>query len=42
VVGITGLSDHFRKIFSMVGITKLARLFDSREEAIEALSDSTG
>jgi anti-anti-sigma factor len=40
VVGITGLSGHFKKIFEMVGITKLARLFDSREEAVKALSDS--
>ncbi len=40
VVGITGLSGHFKKIFGMVGITKLARPFDSREEAVEVLSDS--
>jgi anti-anti-sigma factor len=40
VVGITGLSGHSKKIFGMVGITKLAKLYDSREEAIEALSVS--
>lgn len=40
VVGITGLSGHFTKIFGMVGITKLAKLYDSREEAVKALSDS--
>ena len=36
-VGITGLSDHFQKIFNMVGITKFARIFATREEAIENL-----
>jgi len=41
VVGITGLSDHFKKIFAMVGITRLAGIFDSREEAVKALSVST-
>jgi anti-anti-sigma factor len=40
VVGITGLSGHFKKIFEMVGITKLTRPFDSREEAVEALFHS--
>ena len=35
VVGITGLSTHFKKIFGMMGIAKLAELFDSREEAVE-------
>jgi len=39
VVAITGLSGHFKKIFEMVGITRLARPFESREEALEALSD---
>lgn len=41
VVGITGLSGHFKKIFAMVGITRLAGIFDSREEALKALSVST-
>ena len=36
-VGITGLSDHFQKIFNMVGITKFATIFQTREEALEAL-----
>ena len=40
VVAITGLSGHFKKIFEMVGITKLMRPFESREAAVEALSDS--
>jgi anti-anti-sigma factor len=36
-VGITGLSDHFQKIFNMVGITKFANIFPTKEEALEAL-----
>lgn len=36
-VGITGLSDHFQKIFNMVGITKFASIFPSKEEALAAL-----
>ena len=37
-IGITGLSDHFQKIFKMVGITKFATIHSSVEEGIEALS----
>ena len=37
-VGITGLSDHFKKIFNMVGISKFADIFDSAEEAVAAMS----
>ena len=36
-VAITGLSEHFKKIFNMVGITKFADVFDSMETALEAL-----
>lgn len=36
--GITGLSDHFKKIFNMVDITKFARIYDTIEEALEAMS----
>ncbi len=36
-VGITGLSDHFKKIFKMVGITRFATIYDSVSEAISAL-----
>jgi anti-anti-sigma factor len=36
--GITGLSDHFKKIFNMVGITKFAKIFDSVDAALEAMS----
>jgi anti-anti-sigma factor len=37
-VGITGLSDHFKKIFKMVGITKFADIYSSVSEGIEGLS----
>ena len=37
-IGITGLSDHFKKIFNMVGITKFADIHNSVEEGIAALS----
>lgn len=36
-VGITGLSDHFQKIFNMVGITKFADIFPTKKEALEAM-----
>jgi hypothetical protein len=32
-----GLSAHFTKVFTMVGITKYAQLFTSEAEAIAAL-----
>jgi anti-anti-sigma factor len=37
-IGITGLSDHFKKIFNMVGITKFATIHSSVEEGLAALS----
>ncbi len=37
-IGITGLSDHFKKIFNMVGITKFARICNTREEALAHMS----
>jgi len=36
-IGITGLSDHFKKIFNMVGITKFAKIYNSMEEALGSL-----
>jgi len=36
-VGITGVSDHFAKIFKMVGIAKLARIFGSLDEALASM-----
>ena len=37
-IGITGISDHFKKIFNMVGITKFARIYNTVEEGLESLS----
>ena len=37
-IGITGLSGHFKKIFTMVGITKFARIYNTVEEGLESLS----
>ena len=37
-IGITGVSDHFKKIFSMVGITKFADIHDTVESAIEMMA----
>jgi len=39
-IGITGLSEHFKKIFHMVGITKFAHIHNTMEEAVENLSQS--
>ena len=36
--GITGLSDHFKKIFNMVGITKFAKIYDNVEAALGQMS----
>lgn len=37
-IGITGLSDHFKKIFNMVGISKFAGIYNTVQDAIEAMS----
>jgi anti-anti-sigma factor len=36
-IGITGLSDHFVKIFNMVGITKFANIYSSTDTALEGM-----
>jgi anti-anti-sigma factor len=38
VIGITGLSEHFKKIFSMVGIAKFAAIYNTAEDALAAMS----
>jgi len=38
-ISITGLSEHFKKIFNMVGITKFAKIHNTVEEALESLSE---
>ena len=35
LIAITGISDHFKKIFSMVGITRFAKIYDTVDEALE-------
>ena len=37
-IGIAGISDHFKKIFHMVGITKFAKIYDSAEEALNQMN----
>ena len=37
-INITGLSDHFKKIFHMVGITKFATIYNSLDEALASTS----
>lgn len=37
-ISITGLSDHFKKIFNMVGITKFADIHKDVQSAIAALT----
>ena len=38
VIGITGISDHFKKIIHMVGITKFAKIYDSLDDAVKQMS----
>ncbi len=35
--GITGISDHFKKTFGMIGITRYMTIYDSTEEAIKQM-----
>ena len=37
-IGITGISEHFKKIFNMVGITKFAKIYTTVEVALETLT----
>ncbi len=38
LIGITGISDHFKKIFSMVGITRFAKIYDTVDEALAKMT----
>ena len=40
LVGITGLSDHFEKIFRMVGVSKLATVYKTVKGALNALEEA--
>jgi anti-anti-sigma factor len=37
-IAITGVSDHFKKIFGMVGITRFADIHETVENALEVMS----
>ena len=37
-ISITGLSDHFKKIFNMVGITKFVHIYNSVDDALQSMS----
>jgi len=37
-IGITGLSDHFKKVFNMVGITKFATIYPTLQDALSAMA----
>jgi anti-anti-sigma factor len=37
-ITITGLSNHFKKIFNMVGITKFAQIYNTVDEAVNKMS----
>jgi anti-anti-sigma factor len=37
-IGITGLSEHFKKVFTMVGITRFATIYPTQQDALSAMS----
>ena len=37
-IGITGISEHFEKIFHMVGITKFAEIHKSLDDALKEMA----
>lgn len=38
IIRITGLSDHFCKIFQMVGLSKYTNIYPSEEKALESFN----
>ncbi|HAL55934.1 MAG TPA: anti-sigma factor antagonist [Bacteroidetes bacterium] len=36
-IGVSGLSNHFRKIFDMIGLVDYVEIYDSEEEALAKL-----
>jgi len=38
VVAITGISENFKQIFEMAGITRFAKIFDKQEDALNHLT----
>ena len=39
VIGIAGVSEHYKKILKMVGITKFAEIHDSVENALQKMNE---
>jgi anti-anti-sigma factor len=37
IAAIAGVSEHFKKIFKMVGIEKFAKIYDAVEDALEGM-----
>lgn len=37
-IGITGISDHFKKIFALVGITKFATIYPTAQDGLNDLA----
>lgn len=40
IIGIIGLSNHFKNIFKLIGITRYATIFNSVEQAVHKMSES--
>ena len=40
-IGMTGLSGHFKNIFNLIGITRYATIYNSTEQAIQKMSESS-
>ena len=40
-IGLTGLSDHFKNIFNLIGITRYSTIYNSLEEALQKMSESS-
>ncbi|MGA1794556.1 MAG: STAS domain-containing protein [bacterium] len=38
-IGLTGLSDYFKKIFNLIGITRYTRIYNSLDEALQKMSE---
>lgn len=36
-ISVAGLSDHFKKTFTMIGISRYTMIYDSTEEAIQKM-----
>ena len=41
-VAVLGLSENFKVMFEMVGVARLAALYDNEAEALSALKNASG